>query len=72
VIQCTSNIAVLFTYVDGLHNYIYKLLYDTDNDYIRIKVIAYGNFGIPMAHTVDGKIIKTEISGIFSYEHSEL
>lgn len=63
---------VLFTYVDGTSNYIYKLLYDTENDYIRVKIVASGNLGIPETHTTDGKIIKTEISGIFSYEHSEL
>lgn len=72
VIQCTANMIVLFTYVDGTNNYIYKLLYDSENDYIRVKIVAKGNFGIPETYTTDGKIVKTEISGIFSYEHSEL
>ena len=72
VIQCTANMIVLFTYIDELTNYIYKLLYDAENNYIRVKTVAYGNFGISASHIADGKIIKTEISGIFSYEHSEL
>lgn len=72
VVQCTSSMAVLFTYVDDTHNYIYKLVYDIQNDYIRVKTVAYGDLDIPISHTVEGKQINTEICGIFSYEHSEL
>lgn len=87
IIQCTANVAVLFTYEEYIEdekkkvrNIIYKLVYGTYKDSnddsikecIRVKEVAKGNFGIPLVHTVDGKDVNTEISGIFSYEHSEL
>lgn len=77
VIQCTADMVVLFTYTENVQdgeplNYIYKLLYDAENNCIRRKILAYGNFNITKTHKVEGKDITTEISGIFSYEHSEL
>ena len=72
VIQCTADTVVIFVYLDNTTNAIYKLKYDAVNDVIRAKIVAQGNFGIPLSYDKDGKTIDTEVSGIFSYEHSEL
>lgn len=81
IIQCTANVAVLFTYVEeDATNIIYKLVYGTYKDSeddsikecIKVKEVANGHFDIIPTHEIDGKVVNTEISGIFSYEHSEL
>lgn len=72
IIQCTADTVVLFTYVDNYTNIIYKIQYDSVNDVLKSKVVAQGNFGIPLTYERDGKTVDTEVSGIFSYEHSEL
>ena len=72
IIQCTADTVVIFTYVDNFTNVIYKLQYDSINDRIKAKIVAQGDFGIPLSYERDGKTINTEVSGIFSYEHSEL
>lgn len=72
VIQCTVDTVVIFTYVDGSTNYIYKLVYDETKDAIIVRVVAYGNFNIPITHISENKEIQTEVSGIFSYENSEV
>lgn len=72
IIQCTPDISVVFTYISPTENVIYKFTYDKDNDVIRVRVVAKGNFGIPKTHLKDGKVKDTDISGIFVYEHSEL
>ena len=72
IIQCTADTVVIFTYVDNFTNVIYKLQYDSVNDRIKAKIVAQGDFGIPLSYEREGKTIDTEVSGIFSYEHSEL
>lgn len=87
IIQCTANVAVLFTYEEYIEdeekkvrNIIYKLVYGTYKDSeddsikecIKVKEVANGHFNITPTHEIDGKDVNTEISGIFSYEHSEL
>ena len=71
VIQCTVDTVVLFTY-SGNKNYIYKLVYDSSADFIKVKKVAYGNFGITTTHEVDGDTVDTEVSGVFCYENSEI
>lgn len=77
IIQCTADMVVLFTYVSDNYNVIYKLKYDSENDRILVKIVAHGDFGIHATHKkevdpLNIETVNTEVSGIFSYEHSEL
>lgn len=73
VIQCTSNMVVIFTVVNvpnvEVINYIYKVTYNLNPEALQVVQLAGGPFGIP-EYRSDGS--KTEINGIFSYENSEI
>lgn len=72
VIQCTADTVVIFTYVDNNTNIIYKVQYNALTDVLEARIVAKGNFGIPLTYEKNGITVNTVVSGIFSYEHSEL
>lgn len=70
IIQCTPTMSVLFTYVDSSTNILYRLIYDKTADVIKVRIVAMGDFGIPIVNSRTGKAV--DIAGLFVYEHSEL